>query len=317
MSIKIASFQYLPWFSAQFTSMMDRFDQQAFPQSLLLVGEKDIGKSIFANDLAKSILCLNRTTDKACGNCQSCIWIEKNSHPDLLVIESEEKSTVIKVDQIRQLIQFSQITSETGKKIIIIHDADEMNLNAANALLKTLEEPTNNCYLILVTSYPKKLPITIVSRCQRQLMSVDGQVDIIQKWLAGLGSSYESSQLIKILSISYGRPILSYQLLEKDVLSIINDLESQMMRYLQHKNNLDDLTNFIVKNWHIASHVILYWLVEALRGNQEHNIAQSLGNMSYIAQYENYERFVKVIELAATNVKQEWLIQEWIVKLTS
>ncbi len=311
----MTKFQYLPWFSDSMKLMMERFDHKAFPQSLLITGEKDIGKSIFANDLAKSILCLNRETEKACGHCQSCIWIDKNSHPDLLWIESEEKSTVIKVDQIRHAIQFSQMTSETGQKVIIIHNADEMNLNAANALLKTLEEPVNHCYLILVTSYPKKLPITIVSRCQRQLMSVDGKQQVIYEWLRTVEPSWTSSQLELILSMSYGRPILSYQFLSQDALSFANELEVLMDRYLQHRNNLEDLSNFIVKNWHITSHIILFWLVSVLRNENDNIITKCLSIKPQADFYEDYDRFVSLINLSNTNVKQEWLVQEWLVKL--
>lgn len=311
----MTKFQYLPWFSDSLKLMMERFDNETFPQSLLITGEKDIGKSIFANDLAKSILCLNRKIEKACGTCQSCVWIDKNSHPDFLSIASEEKSRVIKVDQIRQAIQFSQITSETGKKVIVIQNADEMNLNASNALLKTLEEPVNHCYLILVSSYPKKLPITIVSRCQRQLMSVDGKEHIIRAWLEQHASSYDSAQLEKIISLSYGRPILSHQFLSNDALPIVNELETLMYRYLQHKNNLAELSSFIVKNWHITSHVILFWVVSALKDKADNIIAKHLFTKPTVEFYKDYERFVSILVFSDTNIKQEWLVQEWLIKL--
>ncbi len=311
----MTTFQYLPWFSDSLKMMMERFDHKTFPQSLLITGEKSIGKSIFANDLAKSILCLNRKTEYACGDCQSCVWIDKNSHPDFLSIQSDEKSTVIKVDQIRHAIQFSQLTSETGKKVVVIHNADEMNLNASNALLKTLEEPLNHCYLILTTSYPKKLPITIVSRCQRQLMSVDGKQKIIHEWLKNEMPSTDSAQLEKIISLSYERPILSYQFLSQDAFLIINELEALMGRYFQHRNNLDDVSSFIVKNWHIASHVILFWLVSVLKNKTDNILAKWLSIRSSVDFYKDYERFVNISILADTNIKQEWLVQEWLIKL--
>lgn len=315
MSNSVTKFEYLPWFENQLTEMVNRYDAKKFPQSLLITGEQDIGKSIFANDIAKSILCLDRKGQYACGQCQSCLWIDKKSHPDLLSIVSEEKSNFIKVDQIRQLIQFAQMTSETGRKIIVIHNAHEMNLNAANALLKTLEEPVQNCYLILVTSYPKKLPITISSRCQRQLLSVAGQNGIIFNWLKSTNDvNDESIQLI--LALSYGRPILSHQFLSDDILSIMNELSVLFVRYLQHKSNLNELSDFIVKNWQFASHILLYWLVNVLKGDLlQNSVAHMLSNQRKDSLYESYEGLVRIIELSSTSIKQEWLIQEWLIKL--
>ncbi len=315
MSQSVTKFEYLPWFENQLTEVVNRYDVKTFPQSLLITGEQDIGKSIFANDIAKSILCLDRKDQHACGKCQSCLWIDKNSHPDFMGIASEEKSNFIKVDQIRQLIQFAQMTSETGRKVIVIHNAHEMNLNAANALLKTLEEPVNNCYLILVTSYPKKLPITITSRCQRQLLSVAGQEDVIFNWLKST-SDVNDESVYQILALSYGRPILSRQFLSEDVLSIMNELSVLFVRYLQHKSNLNELSDFIVKNWHFSSHLILYWLMSVVKGiNVQDNVVQSLAYHTPTMLFESYESFVKIIELSSTSVKQEWMIQEWLMKL--
>ncbi|MGL4674328.1 MAG: AAA family ATPase [Wohlfahrtiimonas sp.] len=311
----MTKFEYLPWFENQLTEMVNRYDAKKFPQSLLITGEQDIGKSIFANDIAKSILCLDRKGQNACGQCQSCLWIDKKSHPDLLSIVSEEKSNFIKVDQIRQLIQFAQMTSETGRKIIVIHNAHEMNLNAANALLKTLEEPVQNCYLILVTSYPKKLPITISSRCQGQLLSVAGQNSIIFNWLKSTNDVNDES-IQQILALSYGRPILSYQFLSDDVLSIMNELSVLFVRYLQHKSNLNELSDYIVKNWQFVSHILLYWLVNVLKGDLlQNDVTHMLSNQRKDSLYENYEGLIKIIELSSTSIKQEWLVQEWLIKL--
>lgn len=315
MSNIVTKFEYLPWFADQLTEMVNRYNDKTFPQSLLMTGEQDIGKSIFANDVAKSILCLDRKDQQACGYCPSCVWVDKNSHPDFLSIASEEKSNFIKVDQIRQLIQFAHMTSETGRKVIVIHNAHEMNLNAANALLKTLEEPVQNCYLILVTSYPKKLPITITSRCQRQLLSVAGQYDIIFNWLKSTNDSNDAS-IQQILALSYGRPILSHQFLSDDVLLIMNELSGLLVRYLQHKSNLNELSDFIVKNWHFASHLILYWLMSVIKGiDAQDDVVNLLICKSPSMLFESYESFVRIIELSSTNVKQEWIIQEWLMRL--
>lgn len=307
-------FQYLPWFQESFSMMMARYDAKTYPQSLLLTGEQDIGKTYFAHDLAKSILCLNRESEKACGECQSCLWIDKNSHPDFLVIRAEDKSNFIRIDQIRHLIHFAQLTSETGKKVIVIENADVMNNNAANALLKTLEEPVPQCYLILVSHYPKKLPVTITSRCQRQLLSVEHPV-MIQPWLLAQFPDINREDIEKIQVLTYERPILSYQLLNEDALLIIHALSDLFIKYLSYKSHLAELTAFMVKNWPIASHMMVFWLVSVVQEkNLQSNIVEVLSRYPKVELLTLYEDFIAIIRLESTTVKQEWLLNEWLMK---
>jgi len=129
----------------------------------LFVGERGVGKKQLALDFSKRLLCSN----KACGHCQSCYLFDAQTHPDLIRIEPESGQT-IKIDQIREVIAFvSQTPSLGGYRIIIIDPARAMNINAANALLKTLEEPTPNTLLILISDSIPRLPATILSRCQK------------------------------------------------------------------------------------------------------------------------------------------------------
>lgn len=312
----MSQFQYLPWFNASLTDLLKRFEQNTFPQSLLMTGEPDIGKTSFAHDIAKGILCLNRTDHIACGQCQSCIWMDKKSHPDFCAVSVEDKSSVIKIDQVRSLIQFSYITSETGRKVIVIEQADAMNINAANALLKTLEEPVANCYIILVTSYPKKLPITIVSRCQRQNLSLQDHHELVLEWLRNQFPSVDAGNLQQVIEWTYGRPILSHQFLSMDAMTVIKTLEAMLSRYLHHKNNVEELVDCIVKNWHIASHMLLYWIMQAIKGNMADDMSRLFLNNNELSIFSNYEQLIKLMELSSTPVRQDWLVQEWLLKLT-
>lgn len=138
----------------------------------LFYGEEGIGKRLIAVRFAQSLSCDTGWKDEgpdACLVCRSCLHIEAHTHPDFLLIEPDQEQTnpQIKIEQIRDLEQQIVYRPLIGRfKIFIIDEADRMTLGAANALLKTLEEPPPHSVFILVTSRPFGLPTTIRSRCQ-------------------------------------------------------------------------------------------------------------------------------------------------------
>jgi DNA polymerase-3 subunit delta' len=128
-----------------------------------------LGKRQFARDLAQSLLCEHPASNgAACQECRACARFTAATHPDMFVVEPEEPGKAIKVDQIRELIsQFALATHQGGFRIAIVQPAEQMNLAAANSLLKTLEEPPPDTLMLLITASPSLLPATILSRCQR------------------------------------------------------------------------------------------------------------------------------------------------------
>lgn len=134
--------------------------------SYLFTGIDGIGKILFAREFANMILC-TQSDEKPCKNCKSCIEFKSDNHPDFLQIEPEDGKT-IKIEQIRYLqekIAEKPVTSE--KKVYIIDKCDTMTREAANSLLKTLEEPPTYAVIILITSNESKLLVTIKSRCAK------------------------------------------------------------------------------------------------------------------------------------------------------
>jgi DNA polymerase III delta' subunit len=132
------------------------------PNSLLFCGPEGVGKKAMALTLAKTLNCLNLTTD-SCDECPSCEAIDKGVHPDVMVIAAEKQE--IKIEQTRFLKQMAYLRPMTGKKrVFIVVDASEMSDPAANSLLKVLEEPPPYAHLILVTASPFLLFPTILSR---------------------------------------------------------------------------------------------------------------------------------------------------------
>lgn len=135
----------------------------------LFHGDDGIGKKLLALRFAQALNCEGEQEADACGTCRSCVQIEARTHPDFLVIEPDRElaNPQIKIEQIRELEQ--QIVYQplvSLKKVFLIDDADRMTLGAANALLKTLEEPPAHSVLLLVSSRPSALPATVRSRCQ-------------------------------------------------------------------------------------------------------------------------------------------------------
>ena len=136
----------------------------------LFSGSLGSGLERFANTFAESLICRNLTdTGQACGKCQDCQWM-LSEHPNLKVLnnDSEEgNSKNISIESIRNLKKFFELSSHTinGNKVILINNSESLTLNAANALLKILEEPPMNSYLIITTENISSLLPTIISRC--------------------------------------------------------------------------------------------------------------------------------------------------------
>jgi len=155
------------------------------PHGLLFKGSKGIGKFDLAMQFAQSLLC-ERPNDSgfACGQCPSCHWFSQGSHPDFRLLQSEalsldgeesddfrpasgkKPSKQISVEQVRGLADFCGMSAhQGGRRVVVIHPAEAMNSNAANALLKNLEEPPHGLLFILVSHKPQQLLPTILSRC--------------------------------------------------------------------------------------------------------------------------------------------------------
>jgi len=164
----------LPWQRSILGSLLPR--RAHWPHAMLVTGPVGIGKRVLAQSLARALLCETAAADgSACGRCPGCGYAAAGQHPDLRLLEpieidDDEVKLVewISVDRIRALIRWAEITSHRGgAKVALIVPAERMNEAAANALLKTLEEPPAATYFVLVSHLPGRLPATIVSRCQR------------------------------------------------------------------------------------------------------------------------------------------------------
>jgi DNA polymerase-3 subunit delta' len=162
--------------------------RQRLAHAYLLYGEDAIGKRTTAVCFAQALLCerpsetgLADTSLDACGVCRSCRHIAARTHPDYFVIEPDRELATpqIKIEQIREIEQQIMYRPLTGdRKICIIDDADRLTIGAANALLKTLEEPPDHSLFLLISSRPASLPATIRSRCQALRFATPARTDV-------------------------------------------------------------------------------------------------------------------------------------------
>lgn len=166
------------------------------PHAFLLTGNNGIGKSNFAYALAARLLCLSPDERIACGKCKSCHLLKAKSHPDFFNIIPEAENKALKIDAIRLLSAKLSNTSQVNPfKVVLLRPADALNSNAANALLKNLEEPSANTVFILETSQPGQVMPTIRSRCNKILMPSASREQAME-WLKGHDALDENFNLL-------------------------------------------------------------------------------------------------------------------------
>ncbi|MGJ8680927.1 DNA polymerase III subunit delta' [Paraglaciecola sp.] len=170
-----------PWLASTFTQLSARLAATKLHHAMLIQGPSGLGKTYFTQQLAQLLLCAKRQHGTACGACQACMLYQSGTHPDLHLVESEKQ---IGVDQIRDAIKkLTGSAQMSGAKVLIIQQADSMTESSANALLKTLEEPTAHTYLLLTTDKTERILPTIKSRCEKLVLPLP-DLDMCINWVA-------------------------------------------------------------------------------------------------------------------------------------
>jgi len=204
LSNELMPWQHDTW--AQLRSALDRL-----PHSLLFSGPVGLGKNRFAQRFATSLLCESPAEDGApCGTCKNCHLLSVGNHPDFRVATIEEGASGIAVDQIRELISYLSLRPHTAnRRVVILTPAEAMNINAANSLLKVLEEPPADSVLILVSHRPQLLSATIRSRCARVEFRPPPPADG-KDWLQQQGVKREA--IADLLAAAGGAPLRAAEL---------------------------------------------------------------------------------------------------------
>ncbi len=218
----------LTWIEPQWGRLSGSLGQ--LPHALLIHGPRGVGKLALATRFANLLLCESPASNNPCGRCEGCRWFRDGNHPDFRLIQPEsmadevepeegareeerpgkkaKPSNEIKVAQIRGLADFLYVGSHRGaRRVALVHPAEAMNLNAANALLKGLEEPPRNAVFILVTNASSRLLPTVRSRCVQLAVPVPDDL-AARAWLAANGVA----QPDRWLAFAGGAPLLALDL---------------------------------------------------------------------------------------------------------
>lgn len=254
--------QHILWHTPQWEQVSQMRAQDRFAHALLLEGMQGVGKKVFAYQLAQMLLCQGESESGICHACASCGWFKAGTHPDFVVLQPEEGKKLIPVDAIRQVTQQIFKTShQNAYRILLIEPADAMTLEAANSLLKTLEEPPPQTLLMLLTDKPARLLPTIRSRASRLSFRLPSPAQAIS-WLKEQGLDEDKARAL--LALSLGAPMrLSLQ--AEDIESVLSDSQVwwQEWRSLFSQNS-DPIK--MAKGWAQAEPgLFLAWLEKLLR----------------------------------------------------
>ena len=302
----------LPWLQPALETFERFLEAGRLPHALLLSGPSGCGKQRLAVRICRDLLC----AQGGCGECRSCTLYEGGAHPEFRAITFEEHPrtgamrTVITVDQLRAVVEaMTRTTTVSDRKVALIFPAEAMNQNAANALLKTLEEPPGNAVLLLVSDNPARLPNTIRSRCQR----IDVQLpdrEQARDWLAReTGADGEAVTLA--LKAAADKPLVARELLESDSVQAYRNcmeiLDAVGVGRMGTGKALSDLADSDIRQ-------IWIWLslrsAEALRKiSLQSNSPVAARRMAELQRKADRNRL-----LAATPVRDDLLLREWLLQ---
>src|SRR6185437_12525925 len=186
------------WLGPEIARLRSAYASGRLSHALLIHEAPGVGGEWLAGWAARLVLCSNRA-EAPCERCASCQRAAQEQHPDLALVRPLDTSTQIRIEQVRELSAELALTAhQGGYKVGILSPADSMNRFAANALLKTLEEPSQGTLLILVVSQPSRLPATILSRCQRVRVRAPEQAEAIG-WLEATRGPGDWGRVLAVL----------------------------------------------------------------------------------------------------------------------
>jgi len=198
----------LPWQTQVWEDLVKRQQTAGLPHALMFTGISGIGKHQLSLYTAEWLLCQRAKTEslsQPCGSCHSCQLWKAGSHPDFMICQPEDNSRQIRIDSIRKVNEFLAQTPQISHcQVVILKPVEVMNTNAANALLKMLEEPGADTLILLVTSKMGQVLPTIKSRCQHVECPNPTEAEAIN-WLMA-ATDLDSEQARSILHINRGAP---------------------------------------------------------------------------------------------------------------
>ena len=320
-----------PWQLKQWKIIAHAIQADRLPHALLFNGLAGLGKAHFANCVANAILCEQCTVDGLpCTKCHACQLVAGRVHPNILWVEPD-KNSLIKVDQIRDITDFLQLTAFNGTaRFVIIHSATSMNLNAANALLKILEEPTAGGHLILLTEN-ERMPVTVKSRCQRIKFSTPPLNTGLQ-WLSNHLPKNTVYAPEILLRLTHGAPLRALELATDDE-ELMNERQAYMQALAEVSTHQADpihcAKQFINTDVLRLMDMTNTWLIDLfkLHFQAEDSVFNhdQIYKLRLLAQTMNKEKSLKLINhiqglrnhfYCGLNLNKQLMIEQMMIQLT-
>lgn len=307
----------LPWQSENWSRLLPKIIDNKIAHAYLFTGVKGIGKRHFAYKFAQALLCesfsvpnkasvmTDNVSSLACGHCKQCRLFESETHPDFKLLTPEEDGKAIKVDQVRALGDFfAQSSSQGGRKVVILFPAEFLNNNAANALLKTLEEPTPGSVIILISHQSGMLLPTIRSRCQVVDFSIPTTMESevwLTDYLAKCSEDLSIEGINESLFLAFNAPLTALNYIQEGA-------------YIEYRRMIEELSD-LLKNDVFSSDLamrwnddfallrlswMLLWLeqVTKLKAGLNISIDEKAQKMfSYLAKKADYDEILSIYEL--------------------
>lgn len=250
-----------PWQQDAWETVQNARQRDRLPHALLFTGEDGCGNEGFVRVLAQSLLCLEPiATGAACGQCRSCQVFAGQAHPDYMAVGLQEDRQAIVIEQIRELNHFLGLSrSYSPRRVVVIYPAERMNVNAANSLLKSLEEPANNTHILLLSSHPALLLSTIRSRCQMMRLPVPSTESALL-WLKQQTLQHDAQLL---LTAARGRPMAALQLDSTDMLIQRQQWLAHIAQMISGRGNIVEIS----AQWEkYDKTVLLDWQLDCVHG---------------------------------------------------
>ncbi|MDC0661888.1 DNA polymerase III subunit delta' C-terminal domain-containing protein [Marinobacter sp. SS21] len=267
----------MPWLADAWRLVEGSMRAGRLTHALLIGGDRGVGKQVLAESLAHLLVCEQvaaavNVGDNGgemglapCGQCKQCELVAAESHPDIRRY-APEKSRLIKVDQIRALSVFAVSSPQVARrKVILVDRADQLNLNAANALLKTLEEPSDDVVLLLLQESGRPILPTLRSRCQCVTIATPAsQVGLDWLELQPRGDTHQEApsrdQHLRALTLAGSAPRLALEYLNGEFLGQRQDALDAFRRFMKNELSLAEAaksfktlglegTLWLMENW--------------------------------------------------------------------
>ncbi len=295
------------WIDPLLAQFGQRIINDRVAHALLLTGTQGQGKMLLACRMVNALLCLDLTeSGLACGSCRACHYQQAGTHPDSHLLQPEG-SEQIKIDQIRALsARMTQTRSVSPYQVTLLTPAERLNRNAANALLKTLEEPPPNAVMILVANQTDRLPATLKSRCQRIHIS-SSPTARVRQWLIDTAPCNEADADVA-LRVNQQAPLAALSFVTSQSLPRYQSFEQDLLKVLSARQ--DPVT--LVQEWvdQDAQEIIGWWV--AMLRNAAWSQVDALPEQ-VARRHQFYQRLLQTRRLLESPVRKDQLYESLLI----